>query len=214
MWTEADRSTYRQAGDRLPSDLSDPRMGAPGAVDSASQAWRAPAQDRHALGDERDLLSSSTGSSRISASVQAADGLQILPRFPAAGRVGGDLGGTARGAARTAAAGGEPQRRRHRQLLAQVRRKGGCAKVKHGLVGLAVVLQVGVADSLADGLFGGAFDLLDRTGNSVFVHDCSLLHIAKTRDGLGSACSHSDARRKVRGQAASETTHSTGPLTS
>ena len=24
MWTEADRSTYRQAGDRLPSDLTDP----------------------------------------------------------------------------------------------------------------------------------------------------------------------------------------------
>ena len=65
----------------------------------------------------------------------ALDGLQHLPRFPAAGRVGGDLGGTARGAARTAGAGGEPQRRRHRQLLAQVGRKGGCAKGEADAVG-------------------------------------------------------------------------------
>ena len=65
----------------------------------------------------------------------ALDGLQHLPRFPAAGRVGGDLGGTARGAARTAGAGGEPQRRRHRQPVAQVGRKGGCAKGEADAVG-------------------------------------------------------------------------------
>ena len=27
MWTDADRATYRQAGDRLPSDLTDPEWG-------------------------------------------------------------------------------------------------------------------------------------------------------------------------------------------
>ena len=49
--------------------------------------------------------------------------------------VGGDLGGTARGPARTAGAGGEPQRRRHRQPVAQVGRKGGCAKSEANAVG-------------------------------------------------------------------------------
>ena len=65
----------------------------------------------------------------------ALDGLQHLPRFPAAGRVGGDLGGTARRPARTAGAGGEPQRQRHRQPVAQVGRKRGCAKGEADAVG-------------------------------------------------------------------------------
>ena len=65
----------------------------------------------------------------------AFDGLQHLPRLPARGRVGEDLGGTARGPARTAGAGGEPQRRRHRQPVAQVGRKGGCAKGEADAVG-------------------------------------------------------------------------------
>ena len=62
-------------------------MGAPGAADSASEAWWTAAQDRHALGDERDLLSSAN---RLPVALfatpglpAALDGLQHLPRFPA-----------------------------------------------------------------------------------------------------------------------------------
>jgi hypothetical protein len=43
----------------------------------------------------------------------------------------------------------------------------GILNLAHSLVGFAVVLQLGVADSLANGLFRGAFDFLDRTGDSV-----------------------------------------------
>jgi transposase len=114
-------------------------MGAPGATDSAGEARRTAAQDRHALGDERDLLSSAN---RLPVALFAArdlpaalDGLQHLPRFPAGGPVGGDLGGTARGPARTAGTGGEPQRRRHRQPVAQVGRKRGCTKGEADAVG-------------------------------------------------------------------------------
>jgi hypothetical protein len=60
-------------------------MGGPGARDSAGEAWWKAAQDRHALGDERDLLSSAN---RLPVArfarpgVPAAlDGLQHLPRF-------------------------------------------------------------------------------------------------------------------------------------
>ena len=46
-------------------------MAAPGAADSAGQARRAAAQDRHALGDGRDFLSSED---RLSLAVFAARG--------------------------------------------------------------------------------------------------------------------------------------------
>ena len=51
-------------------------------------------------------------------------------RFPAAGRVGGDLGGTARGPARTAGAGGEPERRRHHSQSLKSAEKGDARKAK------------------------------------------------------------------------------------
>ena len=41
---------YRQAGDRLPSDLTDPERERLGLC-SVGEAGRASAQDRHALGD-------------------------------------------------------------------------------------------------------------------------------------------------------------------
>ena len=89
-------------------------------------------QDRHALGMNAIFSSSAN---RLPAALSAYAGSSgrsstvddLLPRFPAAWRVGCALGGTARGAARTAWAGGEPQRRRHRQPVAQVGRKDGCA---------------------------------------------------------------------------------------
>ena len=62
-------------------------MGSLGASDSAGEAGRTAAPDRHALGDERDPLSSAN---RLPVAVFAArslpaafDGLQHLPRFPA-----------------------------------------------------------------------------------------------------------------------------------
>jgi hypothetical protein len=42
------------------------------------------------------------------------------------------------------------------------------------LVGLTVALQIGVADSLAKGLFLAAFDFLDRTGDSVLIYGWAL----------------------------------------
>lgn len=47
-------------------------MGALGAADSAGEAGRATAQDRHAFGDERDLLSPAH---RLPVAVSAAPGL-------------------------------------------------------------------------------------------------------------------------------------------
>ena len=65
-------------------------MGAPGASDPAGRSGRASAQDRHARGDERDLLSASD---RLSVALSAArtlpaalNGLQHLPQVP--GRTG------------------------------------------------------------------------------------------------------------------------------
>src|SRR4029077_19418702 len=65
----------------------------------------------------------------------AFDGLQHLPRLPTGRSVGGDLGAAARGSARTAGAGGQSQRRRGRQPVAQVGRKRGCAKGEADAVG-------------------------------------------------------------------------------
>src|SRR5579872_7073881 len=76
-----------------------------------------------------------------------------------------------------------PLRFFHRVAHRVVQAADGVLNPTDGLVGPAVVLQLGVSDSFADGLFGGAFDLLDRTGDSVLVHDCSPQLCAKKRDG-------------------------------
>ena len=134
MWRRL-RSTYRKRGSL--SDLSDGEWERL-AQRFASEAWRAAAQDRHAFGDDAIFYPCEPVAMALFArrDLSAAfDGLQHLPRLPARGRVGGDLGGTARGPARTAGAGGEPQRRGHRQLLAQVGRKRGCAKGEADAVG-------------------------------------------------------------------------------
>ena len=123
MWTETDRSRYRQAGDCLPSDLTDPEW--------ERLAQRIPPAKPGGRPRKTDMRSAMNAilyllRDRLPVALFAArglpaalDGLQHLPRFPAAGRVGGDLGGTSRGPARTAGAGGEPQRRRHRQLYSR-----------------------------------------------------------------------------------------------
>src|SRR5690349_6841092 len=56
-----------------------------------------------------------------------------------------------------------------------------------GLVGLAVALQLGVADSLADGLLRGAFDFLDRPGDSVLVHRSAPCRLRRRGTALGLA---------------------------
>ena len=134
MWRETDRRKYRQAGDCLPRDLTDPEWEHLAQLIPPAKPGGRPRKTDMRSAMNAIFLSSAN---RLPVALfappglpAALDGLQHLPRFPAAGRVGGDLGGTARGAARTAGAGGEPQRRRHRQLLAQVGRKGDARKVK------------------------------------------------------------------------------------
>ncbi len=139
MWTDADRSRYRQAGDCLPSDLSDAEWDRLGPLIPTAKPGGRPRKTDMAFGDERDLLSSANRSPMAVSAARGLfasfDGLQHLPRLPAGGRVGGDLGGTARGAARTAGAGGQPQRRRDRQPVAEVCGKRGCAKSEADAVG-------------------------------------------------------------------------------
>ena len=138
MWRETDRRKYRQAGDCLPSDLTDPEWERLAQLIPPAKPGGRPRKTdmRSAMNAIFYLLRTGCPWRYLPRRVfPPRSSLQHLPRFPAAGRVGGDLGGTARGAARTAGAGGEPQRRRHRQLLAQVGRKGGCAKGEADAVG-------------------------------------------------------------------------------
>ena len=57
----------------------------------------------------------------------ALDGLQHIPQVPTRGCVGADLGRAAHRPARERWAGSEPHSRRHRQPVAEVGGKGGCA---------------------------------------------------------------------------------------
>ena len=71
-------------------------MGAAGAADPTGQDTLTTAPDRHARGDEHDLLSAAHGLPLLSSAVY---GLQHFPQVPARRRVGADLGGVARGLA-------------------------------------------------------------------------------------------------------------------
>src|ERR1700727_1275377 len=127
MWTQAHRETYKQSGRGLPSDLTDAQWERlPGG-----EAGRAAAQDRHARGDECDLLSSAH---RLSLAVSAVrrissafHGLQHLPPVPARRRLGAHLGRAPHGAARSARPRGQPDRRDPRQPVAESGGKGGAA---------------------------------------------------------------------------------------
>src|ERR1700733_10565060 len=76
-------------------------VGAAGAADPASQDGRTAAPDRHARGDERDLLSAAHGlplAVFAGRSLSAAlDGLQYFPQVPAGRRVGTDVGKKVKG---------------------------------------------------------------------------------------------------------------------
>jgi Transposase DDE domain len=131
MWTQANRGTYKQSGMALPSDLTDAQRGASGAADPGGEGRRAAAQDGHARGDERDLLSPADG---LSLAVSAArpvssalDGPQYLPAIPARQGLGAHLGRTPYGAPRSARPRGQPDRRDHRQPVAESGRKRGAA---------------------------------------------------------------------------------------
>ena len=105
-------------------------VGAAGAADPASQDGRTAAPDRHARGDERDLLSAAHGlplAVFAGRSLSAAlDGLQYFPQVPAGRRVGTDVGGVARGLARTVGSRGQPECGHHRQPVAEGGGKRGC----------------------------------------------------------------------------------------
>ena len=133
MWTDADRSRYRQAGDCLPSDLNDAEWERLAPL-IPGEAGRTATQDRYAGGDERDLLSSSN---RLPLALFAArgisaalDGLQYFPQVPEGGSMGGDLGRTAHGAARTTGAGGEPHGSVIDSQTLKAAEKGDARKVK------------------------------------------------------------------------------------
>src|SRR5271167_2735428 len=130
MWTQAHRATYRQSGLALPSDLTDAQWQG-GAADPGGEVGRATAQDRYARSDECDLLSSAH---RLPVAVSAAravssalDGLQHLPPVSARRRMGAHLGRASYGAARSARPRGQPDRRDHRQPVAERGGKRGAA---------------------------------------------------------------------------------------
>src|SRR5580704_13695593 len=131
MWTQAHREDHKQSGPGLPSDLTDAQWAASGAVDPGGEARRPAAQDRYARGDECDLLSFAHG---LPVAVSAArpvsaalDGLQHLPPVPARRRLGAHLGRASCGAARGVAPRRQPDRRDHRQPIAESGGKRGAA---------------------------------------------------------------------------------------
>src|SRR6202046_5307135 len=131
MWTRPHREPYKQSGAGLPSDLTDAQWERlEPLIPAAKSGWR-PRKDGYARGDERDLLSPADG---LSLAVSAArpvssafDGLQYLPPVPARRRMGADLGRASYGAARSARPRGQPDRRDHRQPVAESGGKRGAA---------------------------------------------------------------------------------------
>ena len=104
-------------------------MGAAAASDSGCEARRPAAEDGHAFGHERRPLSAAhrlplalSAARRVSAPL---DGLQHLPQVSARRGLGGDLGGVARGSARTPGSRSKPHRGGSRQPIAEVGGKGG-----------------------------------------------------------------------------------------
>src|ERR1700678_3586698 len=99
--------------------------------DPGGEAGRAAAQDRHARGDQCDLLSSAHGLSLAGSAARrissAFHGLQHLPPVPARRRLGAHLGRAPHGAARSARPPGQPDRRDPRQPVAESGGKGGAA---------------------------------------------------------------------------------------
>ena len=138
MWTEADRSTYRQAGDRLPSDLSDgERERLAPLIPPAKPGGRPRKTDmRSAMNAIFYLLRTGCPWRYLPRRVfpPRSTVYNIFRAFQRQG-VWEAIWEELRAALRERLGGGEPQRRRHRQLLAQVGRKGGCAKGEADAVG-------------------------------------------------------------------------------
>jgi transposase len=72
MWTDADRNTYRQAGDRLPSDLTDPERERLEPLVPQAKPWGRPRKT-----DMRSAMNAITFSptNRLPVAVFAARGL-------------------------------------------------------------------------------------------------------------------------------------------
>ena len=123
------RKMHSSLGERLPSDLTDAQWARLEPLIPAAKSGRTSAQDRHARGDERDLLSAAD---RLSLALSAPrtlsaalDGLQHLPQVPARGSLGGDLGELLFALREAGRPGGQPDRRDHRQPVAEVSGKRG-----------------------------------------------------------------------------------------
>src|SRR5208337_927980 len=85
-----------------------------------------------------------------------------------------------------------PACRRYQLLLHRVSHRvvqaaDSVLNLADGPVGLAVALQLGVADRLSDGLFRGAFDFPRRTGDSVLVHEWAPCVLRRRVTALGLA---------------------------
>src|SRR5271165_614651 len=72
----------------------------------------------------------------------------------------------------------------HRVAYRVVQPADGVLNLADGLVGLAVALQLGVPNGLANSLLRGAFDFLDRTGDSVLVHDWLSLRLRRRTSAI------------------------------
>ena len=95
MWRETDRRKYRQAGDCLPRDLTDPEWERLAQlIPPAKPGGRPRKTDMRSAMTRSSIFCEPVARGALPPGLPAAlDGLQHLPRFPAAGRVGGDLGG-------------------------------------------------------------------------------------------------------------------------
>ena len=112
MWREADRRKYRQAGDRLPSDLSDGEWERLAVIPAAKPGGRPRKTDiRSAMNAILYLLRTGCPWRYLPGGFPPRSTVyNIFRKFQREGS-GKDLGGTRRGPAGTARAGGEPERR-------------------------------------------------------------------------------------------------------
>jgi Putative transposase of IS4/5 family (DUF4096) len=119
MWTKEHREAHKQSGNGFPSDLTDAQWARLEPLVPAAKTGGRPRQTdmRAAMNAIFYRLPLAVSAPR---SVSGAlDGLQHLPQVPARRRVGTDLGGVARGLARTTGPRGQPDGRHHRQPVAE-----------------------------------------------------------------------------------------------
>ncbi len=127
MWTKEHREAHKQSGNGFPSDLTDAQWARLEPLIPAAKTGGRPRQtDMRAAMNAIFYLLRTGCPLALSALRSLSDRLQHFPQVPARRRVGADLGGVARGFARTTRPRGEPDRRHHRQPVAEGGGKRGC----------------------------------------------------------------------------------------